>query len=598
LEDWIMNHTAKSQSLQTSHPLRWLGAPSLLALVAAAVGACSSDQPSESIGRSQQAATTDILINEVDFDPKGAGTASEAYQYIELSGPPGASLQDYYVLFVDGRTVVPTGTPATGAVLAVANLTTACTPNPCHLGSDGLLVVTRNSTGGFTFPAATTRVAWSDPSPYSMPNNTNGPDLPTPTACTTAACTDDYSVLLVTSSTAITRPLDLDPTMPPSGTAGAPSGVGVLTLPTGAVLMDALGWRESLTGLVYGGVDVKPNTLVQDSPSAIIRIDGNTDPLSASAWFTAEYTAAGTGATTTLVSIAAAVPGTTLPPVTNVTPGAPNVAASGIAGAAGAAGIAGIAGSAGVATNGGTAGTTTVVEAGTAGIASGVGGLSSNAGTAGTAGTIVVVATGGAPTTGGAPPTAGAPPATGGTTVVAAGAPGTGGIAAAGAPVTTGGTVGAAGSGDGGVVVAAGTSGVTEAGAAGLSASNAGAAGTWVEAGAPSAAGAATAGTKNTGGATTRGGSAGTAGKTATSAGTTAKATGGASTGGAKATGGKPAVGGASSALGGSTDTGEADDTSSGCGCRTVGKSQTPATGLVTILALAGALLSRRRRRS
>ncbi len=544
----MMNNTIKSASNRSVGRLRWLGAPGLLACVAAVAGACASDQSDESVGYAQQAAVaTTVLLNEVLYDPPGGAAADNAHQYIEITGTANGTLEEYYVVVVDGRS---TGSP--GAALAVVNLGTACS-GACAIGSNGLLVITPAATGTFTFPTATTKVTSS----YTMANNSG-------------TVSDDYSILLVKSSTAIAVGADFDT-----------ANNGTLTPPTGVTLVDAVGWTESATGFVYGGVNITGTGAAKDSPDAIIRIAGNTTALTRNAWFYAEVSGA-TGTGTTLTGATASGTGAVPTDVTAITPGLPNTAASitptGTAGAAGAAGATGAAAGSG---NGGTAGGSQVGHAGNAG----------NAGNAGTAGqiTIVLPTTGGTSATGGVATTAGTTgsPTTGGAATAGATGLSSGGAVSAGAP-STGGAVGTAGTAN--VAGNPGQAGSTSTtGTAGAESSLAGSAG--VAAGKGGSGGVVNTG--KGGASATVGGSGGSA----TAVGGTATAVGGKAAGvGGKAAG----VGGKAAGVGGATgngDTTAAEDDEGSCGCRIVGREKSPVSGIAMVMALAGALLSRRRRR-
>jgi MYXO-CTERM domain-containing protein len=468
---------------------RLLGNPGFALCIAGVMGgACSTSQNRDSVATVNQEATApsgSVLINEVLYDPKGQGT--EAYQYIEISGPPGDTLDGYYVAIVDGSAA------NAGDVLAVVDLGTACSGAPCALGTDGLLMITPELTGGQIAPAGTTQVAFG----YTMVNTTG-----------TGDAENDISILVIESPTTdITTSTNLAP------------DAGPLALPEGATLSDGIGWREDTTGTVFGA-DVKPNTAAQDSPSAIVRISTCTTANTAACWFYGEFANAGTGAARNLTGITASVAGTTLPAdVTSLTPGAANVAAApNDAGVGGGTSTGGAAGQGGGAVAGGAGGTSSVDIPGTK--------------------------------------------VTGGSTAVSTGTTPVGGSTATSTSGTTpaGGTTGAstAGTTPAGDTTVASTTGTSAAGD-----TTAASTGTSATGGATAVS---TAGTKATGGRT------------------------GTSTSGTK-TGGGTAIATTNTSAGSKED-------DSGCGCRTAGKSQVPASGLAFMAALAGGLLARRRRRS
>ena len=54
-----------------------------------------------------------------------------------------------------------------------------------------------------------------------------------------------------------------------------------------ADLIDAIGWTESDTGFLYGGVAISEDV---EAPDAVTRLVGNDDLLSAAAWYYGELT--------------------------------------------------------------------------------------------------------------------------------------------------------------------------------------------------------------------------------------------------------------------------------------------------------------------
>ena len=86
-----------------------------------------------------------VLINEIDVNPP---TNDDPFEYIELRGPAGASLDGWQVIVVDGDG------GGEGLVDQVVHLGMACN-DECKLGANGLAIVKAPS-GGFSVPAATT----------------------------------------------------------------------------------------------------------------------------------------------------------------------------------------------------------------------------------------------------------------------------------------------------------------------------------------------------------------------------------------------------------------------------------------------------------
>jgi autotransporter-associated beta strand protein len=85
------------------------------------------------------------LLNEIEANPPG--TSDDRYEYVELRGVPGASLNNVYLVVIDG---ISTNNPGTADL--VVNL------SPYALGSNGLLVVKSPSGTGHALAAGTTLV--------------------------------------------------------------------------------------------------------------------------------------------------------------------------------------------------------------------------------------------------------------------------------------------------------------------------------------------------------------------------------------------------------------------------------------------------------
>jgi autotransporter-associated beta strand protein len=86
------------------------------------------------------------LLNEIEANPPG--TDDDRYEYVELRGVPGASLNNVYLVVFDG---ISTNNPGTADL--VVNL------SPYSLGSNGLLVVKSPSGTGHSLAVGTTLVA-------------------------------------------------------------------------------------------------------------------------------------------------------------------------------------------------------------------------------------------------------------------------------------------------------------------------------------------------------------------------------------------------------------------------------------------------------
>jgi hypothetical protein len=218
--------------------------------------------------------TAATLLNEIDINPPGM--QDHRYEYVELEGTPGASLNNVWFVAFDS-----------GGVPEVAlNLTGS------SIGADGLAVI-KNSTAGFSIPAATTLI----------PDNTfftqTGGFAQTP-----------ISFYLFSSPNPFSASTDYDT-----------NNDGVLDhLPTGATVMDNVA-NEKGTALVYGGVEIFDDN--GGTPDAVTRFFGDTTNTTAS-WFGGELNDTGNVASTTQYD--STRPGTNMPlnPLPSLTPGGLN----------------------------------------------------------------------------------------------------------------------------------------------------------------------------------------------------------------------------------------------------------------------------------
>ncbi|MBD2180567.1 DUF3616 domain-containing protein [Planktothrix sp. FACHB-1355] len=176
------------------------------------------------------------LINEVNVNPPGTDSN---YEYIELKGLAKQSLANLYLVAVSGNN------GERGLAKFVKNL------NSQSFGSNGLLAI---QNGGYTVPTGTTVVTDTRLSGMGFLDNATN------------------SFLLINSPTALTENTDYDS-----------DNDGVLELPTGAKIMDAVGWSDGDSGdLVYGGVSL---TQSSGTPDAATRLPTNSTPNSAAAWY-------------------------------------------------------------------------------------------------------------------------------------------------------------------------------------------------------------------------------------------------------------------------------------------------------------------------
>lgn len=207
------------------------------------------------------------LLNEVYINPLGDDRPCE---YIEIRGTPGATLSNLYFAVVEGDG------SAAGQVDFLVNLSGRT------LGSNGLLViVSPTPCPGRTIPAQTTQVTTSalDTEGSGIENGAN-------------------SFLLISSPTPLVDNfLNLDA-----------NEDGMLdSLPTGAVVVDGIGWFQNDMGTVYDAT----LPFLGRTPDAASRFPGNNMPNSSSAWYYGD------------LDSTAASPN--FPSNGQITPGAPNV---------------------------------------------------------------------------------------------------------------------------------------------------------------------------------------------------------------------------------------------------------------------------------
>ena len=219
-----------------------------------------------------------VVISEIDVNPP---TNDDPFEYIELRGPSGASLDGYQVIVVDGDG------GGEGLVDQVVDLGMACN-DECSLGSNGLAVV-KVLNGGFSVPAATTVIR--DPQ-LAVPGGgiENG----------------TMSIVLVAGPVVLTEGTDYDP-----------DDDGTLELPAGDTIVDAVGWTDGDgSDIVYGGV---PLVGGGTPPDAATRFAGNDTPLDAAAWYHGDLRGNTSSTTYDLDAVSA-----NFPTDGHLTPGAPN----------------------------------------------------------------------------------------------------------------------------------------------------------------------------------------------------------------------------------------------------------------------------------
>ena len=185
------------------------------------------------------------LLNELKVNPPGP---DEVFEFVEIRGPPNATLTNVYFVAVEGDVGSNPGTATT-----VIDLTSA------RIGSNGLLVLLGNG-APYLVPAGTTTIIDAH---FNIPGGALG--------------NGSVSFLLVSSPAAILEGVDLD-----AGDNGILEG-----LPAGSFIMDAVGWFDGNNNndVVYGGVVLtQPN----GAPEAAVRFSWNSTRRSADAWFCGE----------------------------------------------------------------------------------------------------------------------------------------------------------------------------------------------------------------------------------------------------------------------------------------------------------------------
>lgn len=201
-------------------------------LAAAAVGIAAS------LVGSAKAAPGDPVLNEILVNPARSDRGKE---YFEIRGVPLTQLSNLHILFVNGNH------PFQGKVSVAISL------DGQTLGSNGLLLIT------------------ADPNPYSVPPETTVMVSSALNHCGGALQDGTSTTLLVRSSLPINVGDDLDT-----------NNDGILDLPSGAELLDAIGWSDGAwKDKVYGPVLTQPRS----TPDAATRFRHDLTPLSGPAWY-------------------------------------------------------------------------------------------------------------------------------------------------------------------------------------------------------------------------------------------------------------------------------------------------------------------------
>ena len=187
-----------------------------------------------------------LLLNEVLSDPSGTDAP---FEYVEIKGTPGALLTDIYFVSIEGDSA------SQGLADVVVNLSGQ------SMGSNGLLVIKADGLG-HAIPAETTIVV----GPEAF--NSGGGALEN----------GSNSFALIRSPSGIVAASDLDP-----------ENDGILNLPSGATLIDCIGWIDGGAGdLAYGAVLTQAAAI---PAGAATRFLHDNRALNTAAWYSGDMAA-------------------------------------------------------------------------------------------------------------------------------------------------------------------------------------------------------------------------------------------------------------------------------------------------------------------
>lgn len=189
-------------------------------------------------------ANAQLLLNEIVVNPPGT---DDPYEFVELKGEPGTTINQIYLCVFEGDSA------------SAGNCDMSIPLRNITLGSNGLLFV-GTSIGYPNLPSATAKkdtLLFAVPGGYLENGNT--------------------TFALVFSTTNIIEDVDYDT-----------NNDGVLDLPQGALLMDAVGWTNGdQYAKIYGGVVL---TQSAGTPDAAVRFFDNTTAFSKPAWYNGDLT--------------------------------------------------------------------------------------------------------------------------------------------------------------------------------------------------------------------------------------------------------------------------------------------------------------------
>jgi hypothetical protein len=181
-----------------------------------------------------------LLLNEVYVNRPGSLGTDEPYEFIELKATPGSTLNKLYVVVFESDS----GSAGNADVVIPINNVT--------VGANGLVFIGTQ----LGYPNINPETVFIDTLIFGLPILENG----------------SISFATIFSNTPILKDVDYDT-----------NNDGVLDLPPGAVVQDAVGWTNGeLTALIYGGVSL---TQSAGTPDAAVRFFDNITPLSQAAWY-------------------------------------------------------------------------------------------------------------------------------------------------------------------------------------------------------------------------------------------------------------------------------------------------------------------------
>jgi hypothetical protein len=194
-----------------------------------------------------------VLLNEIDVNPP---SNDGPWEYVEIKGIPGTTLSNIYFASIEGDA----GAANPGKFTLVESL------NGLTLGTNGLLII--KSASGFSgFSGSTTVV--NDPkfdaSAGALQNGTN-------------------SFALIQSTTTLTENQDYDT-----------NDDGVLDLPSGAIVLDMIGWTDGGTGDIVYGANL---TTAGFTNGAATRFLHDNRATTAAAWYSGVITGGTSNSTT------------------------------------------------------------------------------------------------------------------------------------------------------------------------------------------------------------------------------------------------------------------------------------------------------------